>query len=313
VNVFVSMLDDFEVAEPSERLNTLRFQATPVQARNIPEAGDMDNIETPVEDPSGIGSVAHTGIEDKDITKVFFGEVVGSFRQLIKRNYFHERILMPIVTTVSMITVSRAAFPSFGGYTTVVPPPGSPIVDLNNGDKYYYAETTLLNYLSRAFLGRRGAVRWLLDFSRCHASTVASGYLGGSTSVVFGRDDDYDITTTSYSLGTGSPGDFLAATANIMKGYTPRGACLTNNAVNPLSAVEIPYYRPTRFSTTRTAESFTARNQQPGWSFTFTTFPVANQTDSFVDTYVSAGEDFNLFFFNGMPPVYYQPSAPDPV
>lgn len=315
VNVFVSMLDDFEVAEPSERLSDVRFTPVPIEGRNQPEALDnADEVENPVTDPAPIGSMADTGIVDKDVTKLFFGEVIASFRQLLKRNYFHERILIPVVDTLAIVQVSRGAFPGYGGYTDTPPPPGSPIIDLNNGSYYYYAQTTLLNYLSKAYVGRRGSLRWLLDFSRCHASTVASGYLGGSTSVIFGRDDDYFITTTTYPHEAANlPGDFLAANLNLQRGFTPRGASITNNAVNPLSAVEIPYYAPKRFSPTRKNETFTANNQEPGWKFQFTTFPVEDPTDSYVDTYVSAGEDFNLFYFNGLPIVYYQSIAPDPL
>lgn len=308
INVFVSMLDDFEVAQPSRRLDSVRyFPPTPLLT-TIPEM-DMDCCETPVSDPSSIGNVAEVSIAEKDTTKLFFGEVIGSFRQLLKRSYYHERITLPSATDPSIVKVSRPAFPNFGGYVTGPGAGQSPIIDLNNGRFYLYMHTTLLNYLALAFVGRRGSVRWTLDFTRCERPSTSSY----PNSIVVSRSDSYSLDPVSYSyVSSETRGDYLAASYNMSEGESSMGTSLCATMVNPIHAVECPYYQNQRFTENLRLDNIHSLNIVPSYTFRVSLPGGTTRPNSYVDTYVSAGEDFNLFYFNAMPIVFYEPYAPDP-
>jgi hypothetical protein len=95
------------------------------------------------------------------------------------------------------------------------------------------------------------------------------------------------------------------------QGTALNGLFVGNSNVNPLISAEVPFYSPYRFYPSWLEAGYDRLIEQP--SFVIQGVIPQSRTDgddSFVRLFVSAGEDFNLFYFNGLPPMFYQPSLP---
>jgi hypothetical protein len=322
VNVFISMLDDFEVASPTDDISFCRFRAPVIPVpllRTIPEmdAGAvMDCCDNAITDPPVIDTFNDTMLDDPDITKLFFGEVIGSFRQLLKRTCRAELRLIPENPGSSLFVLNRQAFPIQGGHHDAVPAAGTAALVLNDGIYYLPYHTTYLNYLSRAFIGWRGSIRWTVDASTLNQ--LNAGEFANSISYSLSRNTV--ITNSQQSLEI-STTNLASAPLLLMEGERGsglRGMHLSNTQVNPIQSVEIPYYRNERFSLTSQALVLDGVPKEgPAWDFSV--FLQGSQDLANVAlfrTFVSAGEDFNFFFFNGMPPIFveteYPLDPPDP-
>jgi hypothetical protein len=164
VNVFVSMLDDFEVAMPNPDMTAWRFRE-PEMFIGEPEmdSGAADCCDDAITDPPTIDQMADTIIDTPDTTKLFFGEVIGSFRQMLKRTVMHEIVRVEEPVGTSLFTMTRGAFPEYGGYITTLVTPNSMAYEYNDGTAIIPCNTTYLNYVTRMFAGWRGSVRWTVD------------------------------------------------------------------------------------------------------------------------------------------------------
>jgi hypothetical protein len=309
VNVFVSMLDDFEVAQPSDTVSLVHFRP---DVSNTPEMGeemenDMDCCEDPVSDPPTIDNMAMTQIEDPDVNKLFFGEIVGSFRQLLKRDYLAEVTLFPQTAETQWVQIRRGLFPMFGGkYTGPAPITSTALLTYgSSGDILVPAATTMLNYVARMFLAWRGSVRWTFDTSPLHVQGGA-GERYSSVSYHMSRIPFTAYTNTTASADASNNNAVQVGYLNRETRPTAYGMHIGNTNVNPLQSVEVPYYSRKRFDFTLLQEDFTTNVTKP--SFEFATLVPANTTaeeEIFIRSYCSAGEDMNFFFFNGLQPFYF--------
>jgi hypothetical protein len=321
VNVFVSMLDDFEVAMPNSDLGRYRFRnpnPPARQTRSITEPemgedsmGDMDCCEAPITDPPTIDTMADALIETPDTTKLFFGEVVASFRQLMKRTCLSEVVLVGEQTTSTIFSLTRRAFPEYGGNYDGGAFGSSLALTYTNGSQVVPYATTYLNYLGRMFIGWRGSVRWTFDTSTLNVS--GGGDLFNSLTLNYSRTDSTARTTNSLPLPpTGLPviniGPDLVDTGGP---ETLKGCYLGNSRVNPVQSVEVPFYSAQRFLTTLEEPAFDTIVTGPAFNLSVVLPSSANAADiSVLRMFTSAGEDLNFFFFNGLPPMYFQPTLP---
>lgn len=337
VNVFVSMLDDFEVAAPDDKISYLRHRPgvavpEPDSYTNFmnglklgntkkkfatPEAGpvpdDADDQDAPITDPESIDEIAKTQMDTPDTTMVFMGEVITSFRTLLKRGYKSETRLMIEPDSTSAYKLSRGSFPTYGGFIegqTI--PVNSMVTTFGDGRTYNTSLTTLLNYLGRSFLGWRGSTRWTVDAGSLNLSSTRQGGDGSdvwnSVTYALSRRNEYaynqQVSETTGVLISNIPQVFN----EIERGVDSNGAYLANTGVNPIQTVEVPYLLTDRFSYTFLEENYEDTTKGPGWECSML-LPRSESifVTSFLKLYVSTGEDFNFFFFNGTPPVYYEP------
>lgn len=323
INVFVSMLEDFEVAAPDESITFLKFKEPvapppPVSFADVittPEAGVSDDADcgqdAPITDPESIDSMADGSLDDPLTTKVFMGEVVPSFRSLLKRTYKSDIRLMPETDSTSMISYSLSSFPTVGGfYEGQTPLEGSVLLTFQDGRFYNPSITTLMNYLSRAFLGWRGSTRWTVDTSGVNVAGSTQGgssELFNSISYSFSRKNDYTNSRTITSTEALNINSVAQSFNNATRGQSTRGLALGNTNVNPVQTVEVPYMENKRFSYTFLEDNYSSVNRGPGWDFSLI-YPKGGDTltQNTLTFYVSGGEDFNFFFFNGLPPVYFE-------
>ena len=313
INVFVSALDDFEVAAPNDDLRVIRDRPPPVVASRlpVPEGGSapIDADEPAVDevtDPPVIGDMGALEYASADTNKTFFGEVIGSFRQLLKRDYLTETVIYPILSDTSVISMSRPLFPQWPGYT-LNPADGTSTFETAGGT-YQYAGVTLLHYLSLGFLGFRGGVRYTFDTSKL----ASTSNLNVVTRVNRSQASSFSNTITTLA-DAGTLGDLQYATWSQNPHLGPmKGASLWSTTVNPIQTVEVPYYSNRRFNLIAEEKDQFA-GQIFGPTFNLQTTLNASTIRPRIDVFCSAGEDFNFFFWAGVPPLYTENLLPQPL
>jgi hypothetical protein len=320
INVFVSALDDFEVAAP-----------TAIDLRYLrvfhPEADDqdLDPQSTFESAPYGAqikGDMGEESPTDGTLNKIYFGEVICSFRQLLKRYNLHE-ILIPIsdfdtFDRLNFQTFQRTAMPFDTGYS-----PNSPFVDFGRPtaftEDWVNGFTPLISYIKWAHAGWRGGVRYHLDSSNfIHADTN------------YGTDAiNVNSNEASWSLGRLSnevnqaivnavdAGDYNTSTAgdshlDLMERVLSwhedatghAGVTRWNTRVNPQHSYEIPFYSDKRFLPGRQRTKwFSIRD--PMFVLDLVRPSSFRNDSSHFFHYVSAAEDWTPLFFLGAPPLYF--------
>jgi hypothetical protein len=328
INVFVSMGDDFEVAAPDDYFQ--RFVLKPIpdlpgdlkekekevvletQAGEIvPESQNTDELDAPQQSQTTI--IGLPPAEDPNLNKVFFGEAITSFRTMLKRYSLWNTI--PKLDNIEVIVSGR--FPSFPYLRGSV----SGAVDSTlTSERYNYVNTILLHWVRSAYSGSRGSIRYKLvprghqhvadriDVQRAPRVSDAPAYEFTLSSMdTYGslKSARRDMITT-WELG--SSGN-MPENDKVMPGT--RGMVLTTNQVNGALEFEIPYYSEYRFSPGKTENYTTKQGFDSAWDYRIWYNGSGNGTGSSTyDVFVSAGEDFQTYFFTGLPRMYYESSSP---
>lgn len=298
INVFVSC-NDLEVKQPRSLSNLVTSIAF------TPQAGE-DEYDGAMEPGCGDAHteiVMGTSTDSGDASKIFFGERIVSFRQLLRRYNLHSSYLLPSTSSTALTSVRILV-------------PDSPVPygysDLNmhttsTGGKFNYVNATLLNYLQPAYLAVRGAQR-----SKYTLRTNSSG-VTASLSVArnVGSANGY-LATVNYPITTNSA---YAAAAIGNRDDCMIGAATTVVSSQPVLEVEFPFYRNTRFDHARIAAFATpvvgTTPLQYAHKVEVVFPPLAASSVTTLDRHVSVGEDFSLIMFQGCPPMSYlvQPAA----
>ncbi len=289
VNVFVSCTD-LEVAVPT---------SIPVSLTNpyswVQQAGEDDINVAPSEagcgDPEVVDAtmgVDNTSAEDY---LVYFGERVTSFRQLLKRYTHHSSYVLAnnSATNHGLWTFYLPDFPNYYGYNAA-----SLHTTTTGSYKFNYVSQTLMNYLAPAFVGMRGALRTKYVASSTGAGDVISMTVERGFSPL-------TVPTAATSLPITSQSNFArAARANKLIGG--RGAVTTVSSKRPLIEVEFPYYKNVRFDEARVIDCSKAVSTNPSSTCHALELHLAPGTNSIaLDRFVSVGEDFTFFWFQGCP------------
>lgn len=290
VNVFMSAGDDFEVAVPLDTFVPYSY-LPPVGV--TPQAGDVDGSgpsdDTPEENaPITLDVKECVGaiIDSSDHTlDVFFGESIQSFRQLLKRYMLHS--VIPLFGVAKSLTnVNDYDFPVYRGFGNdarhvVTGPVNANIVN-----------TTLLNYITPAFVAMRGSMR---------SKYLMYGNGTSPSSLTVSRNN----TPVVYSVGTIVPTLTNAATfsSTFLNPFPPgfQGSDITQSSINPAIEVEMPYYNFKRFTAARNFGRVTTANDILMHTVTVG-LGVTTGESPYLMRYVSVGEDFSLTMFQGQPP-----------
>jgi hypothetical protein len=328
VNVFISAGDNIEFFDPdSDDIDDyVWFKTPPADPPGPPPTMLKQQPETIYEPQMGEKMESHP---DSDQTKsenepmkldasedmaaiisstdntdnVFFGDPIVSFRQCLKR-YNYSRTWCtgnggPLIGAFNNIP----NFPLYRGYS----PQGVDLArDPNIATPYNYADTTLLNYLTPAFVCRRGGMR--VKYMR------------------FGGSKDDLMYVTRRSVGTSVAGDaFIAATTTSANKYaqarsylisTPHtwdGSHATAIGQNPVLEVELPYYNNVRFTPAKQInERKSLGDQERQFHSIFMTWDLDNAEAAGLHSFFSVGEDFQLAFFTGAPVCYRVVKGSDP-
>lgn len=298
VNVFVSTGDDFEVFVPDDHIQRFVFKP---QSGIIPEAIGGSETDKPTHTSDimlggPIDAGTHTNL-------VYAGEAIVSFRELLHRYSIHHTI-GGTLNGASIATEVASMFPYYRGN---VP---NAINTTAAAAPYNYCNTLLLHWLVACHSGWRGSLRWKANF---RGGGVYSNRLRTMVTRV-PRPVTYERTGVLLTAATSSSSAAIACMTGVGTGPVPVGKYPTgyNGAayVADLSANvlewESPFYHDARFIGSKTANYTSAVNTE-GYALSMvgTLSPAAAY-----DMFVAIGEDFQVYFWTGLPPVYYEPNPP---
>lgn len=290
INVYVSTLD-LEVASPSYGFFgvTNSYTATVQAGEEAPMANDLPD--------AGCGTASSdetVGAQPADNHKfeVFFGENVVNFRQLLHRYMLHSSY-----TTVNSsagapsvwnLSLPQTPFPY--GYNSLT------VHTTTGAKKFNYVNVTLLQYLMQAFATMRGSQR--SKYVVTPAASVASVTARRTSS-------GWSVPATATVLSQASQSAYGRAF------FASRDALFVGGATTPAEAqpvleVEYPFQKNVRFDYPRIADISSTVAGAP-YSYTQNTSLLLNPGTNPVtmDRYVSIGEDFGLYWFQGCPPLSF--------
>lgn len=303
INSFVSTGEDFEVACPTNKYISRMSHVPDLRNSFVPQS---ETVTIP----------AKKVPTDTTDNLIHFGETVKSFRQLMKRYCFSEYI--PLANDYPpnnmMCLVSRYQFPLDGGYLHTDPTlvTAMPVYGTDLG-QYVYANFTYLHYITRAFGGWRGSIRYAADTSAagcCSVSTIVShDHLQTFPYQKYANPPTIcDCGTSPLALGT---------LYNFSKYLTdgPSGISVQNNSVNTMHSFEVPFYSKYRFFPAKTRTIYNNIDTpvrtdpfQRNWYLITKGQNIPHEAN--MALYCAAGEDFTPLFYLGSPVIFENADYP---
>jgi len=313
VNVYISAGDDFEVFVPDDHFQ--KFVLKP-QSGIEPQSGneivpESQDTEEPSAPEQSMSDILGPGIQNtQHINKVFAGETIVSFRTLLKRYnlWRREKTTETVSTNFTRISTTKNMFPFYRGNV-------SGAVDNRSGNSvpYNFVNTVMLHWVAAAFSGWRGSIRYKLMFDKCN-HVVAQSH---SSRVYISREGVYPPGEASYtrelspyvSHTNGNHISSLVMAGN-MSTTGVNGMLYATDSINSTVEFEVPYYSQYRFTPGKLIDYTNANNTgnwSPNWKMEAN---LHSSGISSVDYHVAAGEDFQVYFFTGLPRMYYEASPP---
>ena len=331
INVFVSTGDDFELAVPfsgrSDHEDHSWFPI-PVQALNlIPEGeepkeeevpftpqsqegtipivdNDTDNAPESADAVEKIGNTNMNTIDKKPL--VFFGERIVSLRTMAKRycysySQFHD-VEDSADSNMKSWIMEQNNYVLYRGHS----PQG---LWTKGVDNYNYCKNNMMTNLTPLFAGRRGSIRYKLfiqsngqipirQIAAVRLMEKASGYVN-------------DLVTTSTASSTNNTN---ARTSTEVASSMYNGSAIIPVEQQPVLEIDTPYYNNYRFYDCKNLTNQVANTHDDGSirnniqfiaTGAFHNDDHANRSLSEAKFYMATGEDFNLFFFTGIPLSFY--------
>lgn len=308
VNVFISAGPDFEVFVPEDYFASFVFKPQMGQdnGEETPNAMGDHELDMP-EDKVGEPMLqTFDGLEN--IHKVYTGEVIKSFRPLLKRYNLHTAF-GAYQNLNATVKYRSAMYPFLRGNVT------GAIHTTAAAAPYNYCNTLLIHWVTNMYSGWRGGIRYkcvprgsmnlnarLLNWM-VQRSPNRDG-LAQHLEQVGGWAAFTNASDTAKSV-VYDPTNFLVP----FHGHN--GKAITTLSINPALEFEVPFYSSYRFVPGR-KEDYTGiasdgDHRIPGfeilWYF-------LGDLNTLADMYVSTAEDYQVYFYTGMPPVYFEASPP---
>lgn len=317
INVFVSMGEDFEVFVPDDHFQ--KFVCRPqlgfepqsgMEGGNliVPESQGTTEPSAPIQKESSLMAMP---VQNTDlINKVFIGEAITSFRPLLKRYNLWRRFYFTSSASVVRWLLRMAYFPFLRGAVTgavdTADSAGVPFA-------YNYCNTVLLHWVVLAHQGFRGSIRWKALPDKNNSAFVDSIASRIYVQRELGGAAPYSFTTSAVS----TYGKNEDAATEILPNLTltqaprgPKGTAFATDAVNPNLEFEVPYYKQDRFLPGKIMNyTVGVNNTYPTMEMDIKAYASNYQS---MDMHCAAGEDFQVYFFTGLPRMYYEPSPPTP-
>ncbi len=314
VNVYVSMGDDFEVFVPHPHFQNFVFkpqsgeELEPQSGEVVPESENTAEVNAPQHMMSE--NIAVPSVTLPCTNLMFTGESIQSFRTMLKRYNRWLTFGRGNVAGAAWVNLQANSFPALRGNVT------GAIHNTSLAAPYNYMNTVLLHWVTYMFSGWRGGIRYKVVPRRGiqYCDMVASRHAanGGSLSV----------TTASYNpLPLSSASEIAESTilngAGVDREQTGHeGLAYSISHVNPCLEFEVPYYSRYRFSPGKTQNWTTVSNDYSNYYSVFINQindrPDIGTSVGCYDSYVAAGEDFQVYFFTGLPRMYYESAPPAP-
>jgi hypothetical protein len=286
------------VYEPQSGVVPQSGEATLIQ----PDGDRNEDEDRPMQTESMSHMAAPVPFSD-DTQKVFFGDPITSFRQMLKRYTLHS-VHVPNNIGEYVFYIRQNDLPYFWGYdpngihNSALPADPTP---------FNYVKPTLLNWLLPAFTGWKGSLRWKVIAS--HGIQGRGGLLS-VTRVNPGSTTSYDRVTFAISQVDTSTNNERTLEYIEASSLGFAGTFVTPQQANPVLEYELPFYDNRRFLPSKRTDSL-AINDVFGHAHELRFEMRAQPIDMpHVTCYVSTGEDFNLGFFTGCPIMFRETSYP---
>lgn len=301
INVFISMGDDFEVYNPGNGFQYYGF--VPQSGVEVhPVSNSTVELNTPLQEQSEL--IGGKTMDNDKVPLVYMGESIKSFRTLLKRYNMHRRDMFSNSVGVKAYHGIRPQFPALRGFY-------GGAEDLTATDEaYMYVNQVLLHWVRHAFQGHRGSIRYKMLVGQYDSS------YNHMTGVIMRRrfDQNNSWSDTRADIVTNTNQSQMARTwmAEGPLDYPdgPNGCVYFNSRVNPTVEFEIPWENSARSYFVRAINynSTVGDNaSQPGYKFALQ----GNSSDyDHIETWVAAGEDFQCYFFVGLPRCFQYLSPP---
>lgn len=300
INVYVGMCPDAEFAAPNNSIANFTFAPTNgIQTQGgtfdhniVAQAGEYGDAPTSEPNDPGTCMAAETlgeCMSTSDPTDaVYFGERVSSFRQLLKRFSYWGVLASPGTTAGTWQYSLGDAPPARGFYVNGM--------FTNGTNNVNYCNTTMLTYLSPAFLATRGGYRrkYVLTSPAANLQSymavdrLPSGISNFTASNAFVAD----VVTTPAARA-------IARVNSRPEGMS--GKAITSITQMPVLEVELPFYSNSRFDNPRQPSGRAAVGGLQVRGHMLSVDQLSGTP--YVDVYVAAAEDFTLIGFQGCPPL----------
>jgi len=208
--------------------------------------------------------------------------------------------------------LTRNSFPHEVGYTPDSNGFGYPTIAPFTSD-YVLGYTPLISYITSAYMGWRGSIRYLWDasFSMDFLVDSDAGFPNKNSFTIsrIPAEIPYAIGNSIVPFGGGTVDTFSNVSAMLegTKDVTGLdGISRWHTQVNPFHTFEVPYYSNKRFTVARKHTTFTADSTEQKYQVAGC-FPLGSGKASpyIMQTHVAAGEDFQPMFYIGPPIMYY--------
>lgn len=285
VNVYFKCGEDMQYAMPSE--NNSRWASM----NFVPVS------EVTERDDGGVTSVELFGVHDNpEGPKVFFGERIVSIRSLIKRYGIVFTGKRQSTSSLNRTMIMRRSLPHINA-----------TVMRGKARRHSY-----LSYLMPMYTIARGSTRYKVAHMQTNESSTPPG-----TMMMWA--ERYASRTNVSTIASSVVNDTLdVQTANsaaidafMIRGYN--GAVFTNNDQNACLEFQLPFYSNTRYMLANQIVNVDNNNVETAYvNYTMNQVLLAKlltsgrNSDSAIDQqWFSAGDDFSLHFFLGVPMIFY--------
>jgi hypothetical protein len=234
-------------------------------------------------------------LKDK-LPLITHGEHVSNFRQILKRYQYMRTVSNkkePVADKLDTFTFGDHNHPYYRGYD----PSG---INFYGAERFNYGPNNMHSWVTGCFCGYRGAMRYKIipSFTKGSEPDMLECYRGDAA-----RDNGqirtYDDTDVNVQI----------VRRDMDESW--EGAQRTLGVQGNVLDVEVPWYAPVRFVGTYFGSS---TSSGVGLMVHSITRPNTARTTPFrqsYDIYRAIGEDFNVFFFAGVPPMWEV--RPDPI
>lgn len=243
------------------------------------------------------------------LAEICFGESVVSIRSVLKRYCMHKLIGFngPINGWARRMFYSGANdFPYYRGFFPWGQHTTSGLIP------YSYCNMTLLNWFTPGYAGYRGSIR----------HKFVNQYNMAMNGMAFSATTLVRRLTRPFPGGTGLftearwldiPTSFSnAGWASLAYSSCTSGCQVTRDANHGAIEVEFPYYMNTRFKYAKEANKVSDRPNNTYHVVQYNNNRFTSSMGTWVEDYVAAGDDFQLYFYVGAPVIYLEPASAIP-
>ncbi|APG78983.1 hypothetical protein 2 [Beihai picorna-like virus 26] len=313
---FISACDDFEVAGPGEAFGNLQSAYTREVTNLTPNAGEVLDANSGLAGASTVAQKADTGdilalepigtmSDFSAMSMVHFGETFSSFRKMMKRYTFYEDVPLPARAPTAeddqnfLFRFTTPMYPLAYGVNPYGPY-NNPEEGFEDSFDFTVARNSLMTYLAKGFVARRGGVRWKYMITSPTNTDLVRELRVARTPYHFGSV----LAGTRIARLNPTPASSQLQAQDLMANATNEfgGSYITPSQQNPTAEVELPFYSNYRFHTGPDSSV----DQTQVHKVEAQLHNVGAINNGILRSYVAAAEDFNLSWFINAPSMYYQ-------